>query len=119
MKKDNNHSVPINNNSNQSDRRKIRTVYYKRVYYSFLTFVLILCLVQISWGAYINVAKYVVLNHKLNKLEQIHDETKLENQKLKKQIKDFSSSKGIETLARDNLKMLGKDEVLVVIKEPH
>ena len=62
------HSNPLN--KSHLDRKNVRKIYKKRVYYSFLTFVLILCLIQVSRGAYLNIAKYVTLDQKLNKLER-------------------------------------------------
>ena len=36
---------------------------------------------------------------------------------LKKEIKNFSSTSSLEAIARNNLKMAGDDEVLVIINE--
>jgi len=37
------------------------------------------------------------------------------NKKLKQEIKNFSSASSLEAIARNNLKMAGEDEVLVII----
>ncbi|MCK7515962.1 MAG: hypothetical protein MZV70_76345 [Desulfobacterales bacterium] len=37
---------------------------------------------------------------------------------VKNKFKAILHPKGIEALARDNLKMVGEDEVLVIIKQP-
>ena len=37
------------------------------------------------------------------------------NEKLKQEIKNFSSASSLEAIARNNLKMAGEDEVLVII----
>ena len=41
----------------------------------------------------------------------------MENQRLKEELEDFSSMKSLEAIARNNLKMAGKDEVLVIINK--
>ena len=37
------------------------------------------------------------------------------NETLKQEIKNFSSASSLESIARNNLKMAGQDEVLVII----
>jgi len=98
--------------------KALRNAYRKRIYYSFLSVVLVICLFQAFRGAYLNVAKVITLNDKLSKLENINKKAIERNIELKHQLKEYSSNKGIEALARDNLKMAGKDEVLVIINEP-
>jgi len=99
------------------NRKNVRKVYQKRIYYLFLTIVLVICLSQIFRGIFLNVAKYITLNKQLNKLEKLNIAAVDENNQLKEQLKNYTSSKGIEALARDNLKMVGKNEVLVIIKQ--
>ena len=41
-----------------------------------------------------------------------------ENQRLKEELDDFSSMRSLEAIARNNLKMAGEDEVLVIINKP-
>lgn len=89
----------------------------KRVYYTVLTFVLLICLIQAVRGLFLNVQNYFALNGKINQLKEIQLESKEANKNLKAQIKEFQSLKGIETVARNELKMAGKDEVLVIIKD--
>lgn len=97
--------------------KKVRNVYQERTFYLFLTIVLIICLFQLVRGIYVNVAKYISLKHQLTKLEHINVSAQQKNYELKEQLENYSSSKGIEALARDNFKMVGKNEVLVVIKD--
>lgn len=89
----------------------------KHTFYSMLTFVLIICLIQAIRGAFLNVENYFSLNKKIAKLEQIKATSTEENQDLKEKIAEFKSMKGIEDVARNELKMAGKNEVLVLIKE--
>ncbi len=108
-------SIPIEKGA--LSRNNIRKVYKKRFYYSFLTIVLIVCFLQALRGAYLNVARYVTLNGKLQKLELIKKKATQKNNELKDQLKEYNSIEGIEAIARDNLKMVGKNEVLVIIKD--
>lgn len=89
----------------------------KRSFYLFLTVVLIICLSQAIRGVYLNTSKYIILNQQLDKLGSLNNLAREKNLELRKQLKNYTSSKGIEALARDNLNMVGKDEVLVLIKE--
>lgn len=97
-------------------RKKIRR--HKRkigVYYSFLTFVLLFCLVQVGFGAILNISKIVAYKAKINTLEKVRDEAESRNKDLKSDIKQFSRTSSLEEIARNNLKMAGEDEVLVLI----
>lgn len=85
------------------------------VYYSFLTFVLLLCLVQVGFGAILNVSKIIAYKAKINTMEKVRDEAELRNKELKSDIKQFSRTSSLEEIARNNLKMAGEDEVLVII----
>lgn len=51
-------------------------------------------------------------------MKALNQQAYLENQKLKEELDDFSSMKSLEAIARNNLKMAGKDEVLVIINKP-
>lgn len=96
-----------------------RTRARKRFYYSVLTFILAICLIQALRGLFLNIQNYFSLNGKISQLENIQQESKETNKTLKTQIKEFQSLKGVETVARNELKMAGKDEVLVIIKNGH
>jgi len=98
-------------------KRAIKTSRKKAVY-AFVSILLIVCVIQALRGVYLNVTRYVVLNNQINKLHNLFVSAKDKNLELKKQIQNYTSVKGIEALARDNLKMVGKDEILVEIKQP-
>ena len=85
------------------------------VYYSFLTFVLLFCLVQVGFGAILNVSKIIAYKAKINTMEKVRDEAETRNKELKSDIKQFSRTSSLEEIARNNLKMAGEDEVLVLI----
>ena len=84
-------------------------------YYSFLTLVLLFCLIQIGFGAILNISKTISYRAKISTLTKIRDNAETQNQELKQDIKLFSSTQSLEGLARNNLKMAGEDEVLVLI----
>ena len=84
-------------------------------YYSFLTLVLLFCLIQIGFGAILNISKTSSYRAKISTLSKIRDEAENQNQELKKKKKMFSSMSSLEGIARNNLKMAGEDEVLILI----
>lgn len=89
-----------------------------RFYHSFLTIVLILCVFQISYSALLNISKIVVYRTKIVKSKQLLTEAKTRNATLKKEVENFNSMEKVESIARNNLKMAAKNEVLVIISEP-
>ena len=89
-----------------------------RFYYSFLTIVLLICLVQIGISAFNNITKSISYHGKIKKMKALNEQAQQENRRLKEELDDFSSMKSLEAIARNNLKMAGKDEVLVIINKP-
>ncbi len=87
----------------------------KGIYYSFLTFVLLFCIIQVGFGAILNISKTISYKAKINTLEKVRDEAEARNRDLKDDIKQFSTASSLEGIARNNLKMAGEDEVLVII----
>lgn len=84
-------------------------------YYSFLTIVLLFCLVQVGFGAILNVSKIISYKAKINTMEKVRDAAEYRNKELKDDIKQFSRTSSLEEIARNNLKMAGEKEVLVII----
>lgn len=84
-------------------------------YYSFLTVVLLLCLIQISISAVLNVSKIISYKAKIVQITKTRDAAKALNEQLQDNVKNFSNVSGLEAIARNNLKMSGEDEVLVII----
>ena len=89
-----------------------------RFYYSFLTIVLLVCLAQIGISAFNNITKSISYHGKINKMKELNKQAYAENQRLKEELEDFSSMKSLEAIARNNLKMAGEDEALVIINKP-
>ena len=87
-------------------------------YYSFLTIVLLLCLIQITISAVLNVSKVVSYKAKIIQITKTRDAALAMNEQLKDSINNFSNVSGLEAIARNNLKMSSEDEVLVIINTP-
>ena len=87
-------------------------------YYSFLTIILLLCLIQISISAVLNVSKIISYKAKIIQITKTRDAALAFNDQLKDNISNFSKIDGMEAIARNNLKMSGEDEVLVIINTP-
>lgn len=100
------------------DKTKVKNKQRKnkiRVYYSLLTIVLLICLAQIGFSAILNISKTISYQTKINTMKKTKDQAESRNIKLKQEIKNFSSASSLEAIARNNLKMAGEDEVLVII----
>ena len=89
----------------------------KGFYYSFLTLVLLFCLIQIGFGAILNISKTIAYRAKILTLTKIRDAAEEKNENLKSDIKLFSATSSLEGIARNNLKMAGDKEVLVIINQ--
>lgn len=88
------------------------------IYYSFLTIILLLCLIQITVSAVLNVSKVVSYKAKIVQITKTRDAAQALNEQLKDNINNFSNVTGLEAIARNNLKMSSEDEVLVIINTP-
>ena len=75
------------------------------------------CLIQIGFGAILNISKTISYRAKISTLTKIRDSAENQNQELKQDIKLFSSTQSLEGIARNNLKMAGEDEVLIIINQ--
>ena len=89
-----------------------------RFYHSFLTIVLMLCVFQISYSALLNISKIVIYHGKIVKSRELLSAAQKRNKTLKKEVENFNSMEKVESIARNNLKMAAKDEVLIIINQP-
>ena len=80
-----------------------------------MTVILLLCLIQITISAVLNVSKIISYNAKIIQITKSRNAAKALNEQLQDNIKNFSNVTGLEAIARNNLKMSGEDEVLVII----
>lgn len=87
------------------------------LYYSFMTVILLLCLVQITLSAVLNISKIVSYNAKIIQITNTRNAAQALNAQLKDNINNFSNVAGLEAIARNNLKMSSEDEVMVIINE--
>ena len=88
------------------------------LYYSFLTIILLLCLIQITISAVLNISKVVSYKAKIIQITNTRNAALALNTQLKDSISNFSNVTGLEAIARNNLKMSSEDEVMVIINEP-
>ena len=106
---------------NQAKKKKPQTsgtTAYAKFNYSFLTIILLFCLLQVVRSAFINISKVISYNAKIVQITKTRDAAKNLNEQLKDNINNFSNVSGIEAIARNNLKMSSEDEVLVIINTP-
>jgi len=86
-------------------------------YYSFLTIVLFFCLLQISFSAVLNISKVLSYKSKIKVMQDTKAQVLKKNNQLKTEIENFSTSSSWESIARNNLKMAGENEILVIFDE--
>jgi len=110
VKKDTNLATKVN-------KKRAKSRHHSQFYYSFLTIVLLICFVQMSISALLNISKVVAYHRKISTLESKQIKAEARNAELKKDIKNFSTTATMESIARNNLKMAGKDEVLVIVNK--
>lgn len=97
------------------DKRKQRN--RMSAYYSFLTVVLLFCLIQITFSAILNISKVISYKGKIHTMSKTKDQVIKRNNQLKTEIDNFSSSTSWESIARNNLKMAGDNEILIIFDE--
>ena len=97
----------------KSKKHKRKLVFYS----SFLTFVLLFCLVQVGFSVILNMSKIVAYQSKIKTMTRVRDDAEQRNADLKNDIKLFSKASSLEEIARNNLKMAGNNEILVIINK--
>ena len=106
-------------NNERSERRKKRKKLNcgTKFYCPFFTIILIICLFEIGYGAVLNVSKIFAYQWKQATLEDLLKKAQLRNKDLKAQKKVVTSDNSLEGIARNNLKMAGQDEDLIIINK--
>lgn len=108
----------VNIDKKKREEKKIKkTSSSNGFYYSFLTVILLLCLFQITISAVLNISKIISYKAKIVQITKTRNAAKALNEQLQDNIKNFSNVTGLEAIARNNLKMSGEDEVLVIINK--
>lgn len=110
-------SVKIPQKRKTLDKTHLRRIYKERVYHALLSVIILIAIAQVFTSIGINAIKLASLNNQINELRELNAGATEKNIQLKEQLRIYSSYKGIEELARNNLKMVGKDEVLVLIRK--
>ncbi len=87
-----------------------------RVYYSFMSVVLILLLVYATTSAVYNIIKIVDLKQKIKVSNKIYKTVKAENDTLNYAIVNWDE-KSAEAILRNKFKLCEPDEVLVIFRE--
>lgn len=87
-------------------------------HYSLLTFVLLICIAELSISSMNNINKNISFLSKIKWLENKRSEEQEKNEKLQNQIDNFDSPAALESITRNSLKMAEKNEVLVIIHKP-
>ncbi len=100
------------------DKKHVRRIYKERIYYVLLFAVMCVCLFQLVFGTGVNITRLIALDRQIHQLKALNKGASQKNYQLKEELKTYSSYSGIEELARNNLKMVGKNEVLVLIRKP-
>lgn len=90
----------------------------KTAAYSALTLVLLIFLLQTGFGMIINILRNIDTLAKLKIVNNAHKYAKTRNYNLRNEMQSFNSAKNLESIARNNLKMAGQDEILLVINQP-
>lgn len=89
-----------------------------RFYHSFLTIVLLCCVLQIGYSALLNISKLVINKTKITKSRELQIKAQAQNDRLRSELDNFNSMQKVEAIARNNLKMAAEGEVLVIINHP-
>lgn len=99
-------------NTQQPKKRKIK------FRYSMLTIVLLICIIELVVSNVQNISKNIHYSGKIRGLENKRNEELSKNKQLKSEIENYNSQTTLESIARNNLKMAGKDEILIIINKP-
>ena len=89
-----------------------------KLHYSMLTIVLLICIIELVVSNVQNISKNIHYSGKIRGLENKRNEELSRNKQLKSEIENYNSQTTLESIARNNLKMAGKDEILIIINKP-
>lgn len=103
------------NNQNSIENKPKKKL---KLHYSMLTVVLLICIIELTVSAVQNINKNIHFTSKIKGLENKRNEELSKNKQLKSEIENFNSDMILESIARNNLKMAGKDEILIIMNKP-
>lgn len=104
--------------TNQQEQKNSNQQKRKKKFYSLLTIVLLICIIELTVSAIQNINKNINFISKIKGLEQKRDEELDRNKQLKSELENFNSATTLESIARNNLKMAGENEILIIINKP-
>lgn len=104
--------------TNQQEQKNSNQPKRKKKFYSLLTIVLLICIIELTVSAIQNINKNINFISKIKGLEQKRDEELDRNKQLKSELENFNSATTLESIARNNLKMAGENEILIIINKP-
>ena len=90
----------------------------KKKFFTLLTFVLLICIIELIVSSINNINKSIHFHSKIKGLEEKRNEELSKNKQLKSEIENFNSETNLESIARNNLKMAGENEILIIINKP-
>ena len=79
---------------------------------------MLICIIELTVSAVNNINKNIKFASKIKGLEEKRAEELNKNEQLKSEIENFNSDATLESIARNNLKMAGKNEILLIINKP-
>lgn len=89
----------------------------KTVAYSALTLVLLVFILQAGFGMVVNILRNIDIYAKLQIVTRAHNHSLKRNKTLKYNLQSFNSAKSLESIARNNLKMAGENEILLIFNQ--
>ena len=101
-----------------TNEQKTKQLKHKKKFFTLLTFVLLICIIELIVSAINNINKGVHFHSKIKGLEEKRNEELVRNKQLKSEIENFNSETNLESIARNNLKMAGENEILIIINKP-
>jgi|GEM_PF-1608055 len=118
MRLENTNTIEKENFKKKVHKEQKKKNFKIRFYHSFLTTVLLFCVVQIGYSALLNISKIVMYQTKISKSKDLQEQAKKRNNKLKNELENYNSIQKVEAIARNNLKMAAEGEILVIINQP-
>ena len=89
----------------------------KKAKYTLFTFVLAIFIIQLTISNIQNINMNINYSGKIKKLTEKKNEELKKNLQLKNELENFNSDEILESIARNNLKMASKDEILIIINK--
>ena len=97
----------------ETSKKRRKSILKWQLFGSFLTVAMLICALQLLWGATINISKIISYKtRKIPKSIELRDIAIKNNMLLREEKNNFSSEK-VEEIARNDLKMARPDEIFI------